>query len=67
MTSPDLLAGVTDVTHPHLAGLSDATRRAILVYAAAVAAAAPPPSPRLIETLRAILREAPIRAGERAA
>ncbi len=67
MTAADPLAGVTDQTHPHLAGLSDATRRAILVDAAAVATTAPPPSRALIETLRGILRESPIRAGEHAA
>lgn len=66
MTAADPLAGVTNDTHPHLAGLSDATKRSILVAARKAADAAPPPSRALIEQLRVILREPPIKAGSAA-
>lgn len=62
MTAADPLAGVTDESHPHLAGLSDATKRAVLVAARKAADAAPPPSRALIEQLRVILREPPVKA-----
>lgn len=67
MNTADPLAGVSDETHPHLADLSGATKRRIIVGARAAADTAPPPSPTLIEQLRVILREPPIKAKDRAA
>ncbi|MDP9143408.1 MAG: hypothetical protein M3N43_01705 [Actinomycetota bacterium] len=55
-----------DDPYPHLAGLSEATRQAVIADATRRVALAPPPSPAVVERLRVILADGPLTA-ERAA